>query len=124
MIFARLHRKVPLDEHRKDDRAVVLFHYRDDYGRRRRHGRWLTRIGPWPLELGQGVKAVGRWLGTDPSEDRQLYEVAAIGWEGFHLVVDLRRPTRPPGCVTGWTELQAGCNVVNKNEPWLSRDPR
>ena len=111
----------------KDDRAVVLFHYRDKYGRRLRDGRWLTRIGPWPIELGHGVKTTGRWFNDAKME---LYEVAAIGWEGFHLVVDLRPLRRSPGarrgfiCVTSWPELEVGTNIVNKDEPWLSREPQ
>ncbi len=124
-LVTRPTRKTGLDGYRKDDRAVVVFHYRDSYGRRRRHGRWITHIAPWPLELNQGVKLWERGLVGDATrQEPYCYEVAAIGWEGFHLVVDLRKPTRPPGCVTGWTELHVGWNVVTKDEPWLSRDTR
>ncbi len=105
---------------RSGDRAVVLMHYRDSYGRRRRHGRWLVRVGAWPIELGAGVKV---------DRERRLWEVAAIGWEGFHLTVGLRPLSRPsPGavpivrCVTSWAEIGLGSNVPDL--PWLDRGPR
>ncbi len=108
------------DGWRSGDHPIVRMPYLDSYGRRHNTGRWIVGIG-WPIEVGRGVKVYEKQLGKD-AYDSTLWEVAAIGRDGSHLVVNLRVP-RVLGCTTYWPTITLGLNVPD--EPWLMRtDPK